>query len=47
MSDYREDVFPLERENKPQENKMGVLPIPQLLIYMAVPLMLSMLVQAC
>ena len=30
-----------------QENKMGTQPINQLLISMAVPLMLSMLVQAC
>ncbi len=34
-------------QNTPKENKMGVLPIPQLLLTMAVPLMLSMLVQAC
>ena len=35
-----------ERESKPQENKMGVLPINKLLLSMSVPIMLSMLVQA-
>ncbi len=35
-----------EREQKPQENKMGVLPINKLLVNMSVPIMLSMLVQA-
>ena len=35
-----------EREMKPQENKMGVLPINKLLVSMSVPIMLSMLVQA-
>ena len=30
----------------PQENKMGVLPIGRLLTNMAVPMMISMLVQA-
>ena len=28
------------------ENKMGVLPIPKLLLQMSLPMMLSMLVQA-
>ena len=31
----------------PQENKMGVLPIGRLLANMAIPMMISMLVQAC
>ena len=31
----------------PQENKMGVLPVGRLLAGMAVPMMISMLVQAC
>ena len=31
---------------QPQENKMGVLPVNRLLISMAVPMMISMLVQA-
>ncbi|MDE7218016.1 MAG: MATE family efflux transporter [Oscillospiraceae bacterium] len=35
-----------EKEIKPQENKMGVLPINRLLVSMSVPIMLSMLVQA-
>jgi len=35
-----------EKEIKPQENKMGVLPINKLLVSMSVPVMLSMLVQA-
>ena len=35
-----------EKEMQPKENKMGVLPINQLLISMSVPIMLSMLVQA-
>ena len=35
-----------EKEIKPQENKMGVLPINKLLVSMSVPIMLSMLVQA-
>ena len=35
-----------EKEIKPQENKMGVLPINKLLLTMSVPIMLSMLVQA-
>lgn len=30
-----------------KENKMGVLPIPRLLVTMSLPMMLSMLVQAC
>ena len=33
-------------QNRPQENKMGVLPVNRLLISMAVPMMISMLVQA-
>lgn len=32
--------------NKPQENKMGVLPVNKLLVSMSVPIMLSMMVQA-
>ena len=35
-----------EKEMKPQENKMGVMPINRLLISISVPIMLSMLVQA-
>ena len=35
-----------EKELRPQENKMGVLPINKLLVSMSVPIMLSMLVQA-
>ncbi|MBD5160452.1 MAG: MATE family efflux transporter [Oscillibacter sp.] len=35
-----------EKEIRPQENKMGVLPINKLLVSMSVPIMLSMLVQA-
>ncbi len=35
-----------EKEMKPQENKMGVLPINKLILSMSVPIMLSMLVQA-
>ena len=35
-----------ESTSRPQENKMGVLPIPKLLFSMAVPIMASMLVQA-
>lgn len=35
-----------EREARPVENKMGVLPIPKLLVSMSVPIMISMLVQA-
>lgn len=34
-------------QNKMQENKMGILPVNRLLISMAVPMMISMLVQAC
>ena len=37
----------MDKQNRGPENKMGVVPVPQLLISMAVPLMLSMLVQAC
>lgn len=33
-------------QNKRQENKMGVMPIPKLLITMSLPMMISMLVQA-
>ena len=33
-------------EIQKQENKMGVMPIPRLLITMSLPMMLSMLVQA-
>ena len=35
-----------EREIRPNENKMGVLPVGKLLLSMSVPIMLSMLVQA-
>lgn len=38
MSDY-------EKTGQP-ENKMGVMPIPKLLISMALPMMIAMLVQA-
>ncbi len=34
-------------ENKRKENKMGTMPVNKLLITMALPMMLSMLVQAC
>ena len=34
------------KETQVQENKMGVLPIPKLLISMSLPMMISMLVQA-
>ena len=33
-------------ENTHQENKMGVMPIPKLLITMSLPMIISMLVQA-
>ncbi len=36
----------MEQTEKVQENKMGVMPIPKLLISMSLPIMLSMLVQA-
>ena len=32
--------------NKPTENKMGIMPVPRLLFTMALPMMVSMLVQA-
>ena len=32
--------------NKSRENKMGVMPVKQLIINMSVPMMISMLVQA-
>ena len=35
-----------EKEMRPQENKMGVMPINQLLLSISVPMMISMLVQA-
>lgn len=35
-----------EKEIRPQENKMGVLPVNKLLVSISVPIMLSMLVQA-
>ncbi len=35
-----------EKEIRPHENKMGVLPVGKLLLSMSVPIMLSMLVQA-
>lgn len=34
-------------ERSPQENKMGVMPVNRLLITMALPMIISMLVQAC
>ena len=34
-------------EQKRKENKMGTMPVNRLLITMALPMMLSMLVQAC
>ncbi len=36
-----------EIKTNPAENKMGVLPIPKLLISMSAPMMISMIVQAC
>lgn len=36
----------MEQIEKVQENKMGIMPIPKLLISMSLPIMLSMLVQA-
>ena len=33
-------------ENIRQENKMGTMPVPRLLITMSLPMMISMLVQA-
>ncbi len=35
------------QETQAAENKMGVMPIPKLLLTMSLPMMLSMLVQAC
>lgn len=37
----------MEEKKPQQENKMGIQPVNKLLVSMAVPLMLSMLVQAC
>jgi putative MATE family efflux protein len=34
------------KQNKPTENKMGVMPVNKLLLSMAIPMMISMLVQA-
>ncbi len=36
-----------QEKNLPQENKMGVMDENKLLITMALPLIISMLVQAC
>ena len=35
------------QSNAPVENKMGVMPIPRLIINMSLPMILSMLVQGC
>lgn len=35
-----------ENSSKPSENKMGIMPVPRLLFSMALPMMVSMLVQA-
>ena len=32
--------------NMPKENKMGVMPVPKLIVSMSLPMMFSMLVQA-
>lgn len=37
----------MKQTEQRRENKMGVMPIPKLLITMSLPMMLSMLVQAC
>ena len=37
---------PKTKEVSIQENKMGIMPVPRLLITMSLPLMISMLVQA-
>ncbi len=37
---------PAPASRKPAENKMGVLPVPKLLITMSLPIMISMMVQA-
>ncbi|MGN1182377.1 MAG: MATE family efflux transporter [Faecalibacillus sp.] len=37
----------MEERLEPQENKMGVMPINKLLITMSLPIIISMLVQAC
>ncbi len=41
------DVKQEKKEDKQKENKMGTMPVNRLLITMALPMMLSMLVQAC
>ncbi|MDO5540124.1 MAG: MATE family efflux transporter [Eubacteriales bacterium] len=37
----------MKQTTQRQENKMGIMPVPKLLITMSLPMMLSMLVQAC
>lgn len=37
---------PKTKEVSIQENKMGIMPVPRLLITMSLPMMISMLVQA-
>lgn len=37
----------ISQDNKPIENKMGVMPINKLILTMSLPMMVSMLVQAC
>jgi len=42
---YRRD-YKFMDNNKPRENKMGVMPVPRLIVSMSLPMMFSMLVQA-
>ena len=46
MPDNERDMMNTTNESKPQENKMGVMPVGRLLVNMSLPMMLSMLVTA-
>ena len=37
----------IQTKEYPEENKMGTMPVPKLLITMSLPMMISMPVQAC
>lgn len=42
-----ENVIHMEKETAVKENKMGIMPVNKLLVNMALPMIISMLVQAC
>lgn len=47
MTEEKNKIINQEPDTVPQENKMGYVPVKKLLLTMSIPMILSMLVQAC